>query len=113
MTPLLERDNCLATKGNTEKKHENPENHLLTTLTSFPQFLILVAKASASNDKVKGDVLLDDLMNEMSWKHSSPKWIFSDGKLGMSTFITSWIHTLQIHRSGVVKVLPDSFQFFQ
>ena len=109
IAPLLGCDNYHTTKGNTEKKHENPEDHLLTTLTSFPQFLILVVKASASSDKVKGDVLLDDLMNEMSWKHSSPKWIFSDDKLGMSTFITPWIHTLQIHRSGAVKVLPDSF----
>ena len=34
------------------------------------------------------DTILDDLINEVIWKHFSPILILSDDKLGMSMFLS-------------------------
>ena len=60
-----------------------------------------VVRASASKDEERGELLLDDLINEVCGKHFSPNSILSDAKFGMSVFINPSGHTLQKNRANI------------
>ena len=57
--------------------------------------------------------LLDDLINDVCGKHSSPILILSDDKLGMSTFINPRITTLQKNGTNLYTVTSFPREVFQ